>query len=232
MKALWYATAISVLSGPALSQDRPLPVVVAQTSSWVLPQNTQVVLRLNEGLSTKSNRQKKGDSFELTVSRNVIFRDYIVVPRGTRAIGHISWQTRKGGFGKSGKMELAFDYILIGERQIPITGKHREEGEGNADATMGTFVFLSMLGSGLITGHSAEVPAGREFIAWTAEDVPIAPPAEASRVSGPLTQAVPTSSNGLTAIPTPGKLASDQRKADPTTSEFGNGSIKCITCRR
>jgi hypothetical protein len=219
---------LAVLPAALVAQpvSGPQPQLIAQApqAQNVLPKNTQVFLRLEEPLTTKSGRQKKGDTFALTVARSVVLRDHIVIPRGSRAQGKIIWQTRKGGFGKSGKMELAFEHVEVGDLQIPISGKHREEGEGNSDATVGTFVFLSMLGAGLITGHSAEIPAGKEFVAWTTEDTPVAFPMAESA------QALEAKAVGvLAAVPVPKKAASTQSAKRPAPAK--NKHVWCVTCR-
>lgn len=214
---------------PLQAQNAPLQGAGVVKSDRTLPKNTPILLQLDEGLSTRSRRQKKGDTFSLSVARNVMFRGYIVIPRGARATGHIAWQTRKGAFGKSGKMELEFDYIDIGDTRVPISGKHRAEGDGNGDATVATFVFLSMLGSGFITGHSAEVPAGQQFTVWTTDDVPVNLPAEDSQATkSPLV--VSNQAGGLEAIPPANKKPPAPAKPALPPSQFGNGAVRCITC--
>lgn len=79
---------------------------VAVQAATVLPRNTPVYLTLNDTLSTRSKAVKAGQTFTLSVSRNVRLGQYIVIPRGSRAIGTITSRTKKGGFGKSCKMEF------------------------------------------------------------------------------------------------------------------------------
>jgi hypothetical protein len=58
-----------------------------------------------------------------------------VIPRGTPAMGEVTWRTGKGAFGKSGKLEFSLRYIDLGGQHIPVTGDFRQEGEGNTLAT-------------------------------------------------------------------------------------------------
>lgn len=204
--------------GPA-----PIQATAIQTST-VLPRNTPVTLVLNDTLSTKSSRVKAGNTFTLSVASNVRLGQYIVIPRGARAVGTITWRTKKGGFGKSGKMEFSLDYVEVGDQRIPLEGKHREEGEGNSTATVATFALVSMLGSGFITGHSAEIPAGREFTAWTKEEVPVQLPGVGPNAvpaaPGVVLASLPL---GAGSMPTPTNV--------PASAPFGNMHMKCVTCR-
>ena len=43
----------------------------------------------------------------VAVAQDVAVDGHVVIPRGTRAVGEITWRTGKGAFGKSGKMEMA-----------------------------------------------------------------------------------------------------------------------------
>lgn len=226
-----------VISTPALipaaiaQSGPPVVAVPVETAGTVLPRNTPVYLTLNQTLNTKSSATKRGNTFVLTVDQNVLLRRYVVIPRGSRAVGTIVKRTGKGGFGKSGKLEISLDYIEVGDTRIPIQGSHREEGEGNSTATIATFMFVSMLGSGLITGHSAEIPAGQRFTAWTKDDVPVQ---LADAGGDPMTvPATPATAGTLLAQALPDRAAAARKAAAAATAdrEFGNSRVRCDTCR-
>jgi hypothetical protein len=142
-------------------------VAVAPNSSAnrvELPANTEVLLRTNDALTSKNAQE--GDSFSLSVAHDVMLSGYVVIPRGTRAVGEITWRTGKGMFGKSGKMDIELRYIDLGGRRIPIEGKFRQEGSGNTVATA-TSVALLWPVAPVITGKSATIPKGRELMAHT-----------------------------------------------------------------
>ena len=211
--------------GASAQNLAPITAVEAPKASTVLPRNTPVSLVLNDTLNSKSSAAKKGSTFALTVDRPVQMGNYIVIPRGSRATGTVIWRTGKGGFGKSGKMEVTFDYIDVGDTRVPIEGRHREEGQGNSTATVATFVFVSMLGSGLITGHSAEIPAGRQFTAWTKEDVPVRlPDGESARDAQP-------ASGVLAAQLAPDVARRQMQAAARKPVVVGNSHVWCVTCR-
>lgn len=167
-----------VCASPSVAQDAapvaaPIvakPVSAAPAAGTFLPANTRVVLAMNEELTSK--RVEEGHKFALTVTHDVTLQGFVVIPRGTPAFGEVVWRTGKGAFGKSGKMEVELRYIDLNGRRIPITGKYRQEGEGNTVATVGAVVAVGVFGA-FVTGKSARIPQGRELPAFTAEALPV-----------------------------------------------------------
>jgi hypothetical protein len=156
-------------SGPPLVVAQPLTPI--PTSTMTLPSNTEVTLRMNDELTSKSARV--GTEFNLSVAEDVIYQNYVVIPRGTRGVGEVTWLTGRGAFGKSGKMEIQLRYLEIGGRHVSISGKYRQEGEGNTVATIGAVIAVGVFG-GFVTGHSAVIPEGRELKAYTDEAISFA----------------------------------------------------------
>ena len=152
----------------------PVPQVapVAQPQ-LVLPMNTEIAVTPNDNLTTKG--AKEGDTFLMSTVFDVMYNGYVVIPRGTPGQGHISWRTGKGAFGKSAKMELTFDWLDLAGRRIALTGKHRQEGQGNTGAAVGAVVAAGVFGA-FVTGRSAKVPRGMQLSARTGEALPIIVP--------------------------------------------------------
>jgi hypothetical protein len=142
----------------------------AAVGRFELPSNTEILLSMNEELT--SSNAKEGDTFSMTVVHDVMLGDYVVIPRGTRAVGEITWLTGKGAFGKSGKMEIELRYVELSGRRIPLEGKFRQEGEGNTVATIGAVVLVGVFGA-FVTGKRARIPRGRELTVHTREAVPV-----------------------------------------------------------
>lgn len=149
----------------------PAPAPVAM----VLPANTEIIVRLNEPLTSED--QRLGDNFSLTVAEDVKANGLVVIPHGTRAVGQVVWRKGKGGFGKSGKMELAFRYLDMDGRHIPLEGHYRQEGDGNGAAAVGAVLAAGVVGGLIVHGHSARIAEGHEFTTHTVEAIPLAPPA-------------------------------------------------------
>lgn len=154
----------------------PAPILAAAGSEGLtVPPNTDVLLRLDQAVSSKG--KKVGDAFKLTVVQDVMQNGVVVIPRGTPAFGTIAWRTGKGMFGKSAKMEVTIDRLVLNGRDAPLSGRFRQEGQGNTGATIGTAVAAGLIAAAFVTGHSAEFEAGREFRVSTREAFTFAPPA-------------------------------------------------------
>jgi hypothetical protein len=140
------------------------------TNGTVLPSNTDVWVSLDSELSSKHARM--GDPIAMKVSRDVMIGQYVVIPRGSVAKGHVSYRTGKGAFGKSAKMEFDIDAVLLNGRSVPVSGHYRIEGQGNTGATVAA-VATVWIASPFITGHSAVATQGSEWKAATKEPISI-----------------------------------------------------------
>ncbi|MGL6044790.1 MAG: hypothetical protein ACRC1J_12785, partial [Sandaracinobacteroides sp.] len=121
----------------------PAPMAqVAPMVAGVLPANTDVLLRMDSELNSKS--AKVGDRFNMSVVNNVLSNGLVVIPAGTRGVGEVTYRTGKGSFGKSGKMEIELKHLELAGQRIPITGKYRQEGEGGTTATVVTAVLVGV----------------------------------------------------------------------------------------
>ena len=152
---------------------------MVEAPKLILPVNTEIAVTPNDNLTSKGG--KEGDTFMMTTVFDVMYNGYVVIPRGTPGQGHISWRTGKGAFGKSAKMDVAFDWLDLNGRRIALTGKHRQEGQGNTGAAVGAVVAVGVFGA-FVTGKSAKIPHGMQMSARTAEALPIIIPAGVTQV--------------------------------------------------
>lgn len=174
----------------------PIVTQVQQTgAATVLPANTEVIMAMNDNLTTKGGNFEEGHMFYLTVVADVKIGDYVVIPKGARGAGEVTWKTGKAVFGKSGKMEIELRYVEVGGQRIQVAGKYRQEGEGNTVAAVGAVILAAPLL--FVTGKSATIPKGRELSSRTISDVPVSIPANAvvaapiQAIAAPAVQAVP-----------------------------------------
>lgn len=172
---------------PVIASAPQVLVVQKAAVGSSLPSNTEVWVSLNSAMSSKES--KNGDKFDVTVTRDVMMGDYVVIPRGTPGHGQIGYRTGKGAFGKSAKMEFDLVDVKIGDRYIPLSGHYRIEGNGNTGAAVGAVVAVGVFGA-FVTGHSATAAQGSEWKGYTKEPIMVAiadptPPAPVMAASTP-----------------------------------------------
>lgn len=182
MKKVVTSIVMLMMSTNALAQQQS-NVVQSQSAAGpatqaevTLPANTEVILRMTDDLTTKGGKIEVGHVFRLTVAFDVRAQGVVVIPAGTPATGEVTMRTGKAVFGKSGKMDVELRQIDLYGRRIPVTGKYRQEGEGNTLAAVGA-VFLAA-GLMFVTGKSAVIPKGRELVAYTLTPEPFPLPAK------------------------------------------------------
>lgn len=182
----------------AIEQVSTLPTVTAPASSTanvsnvtrqlILPKNSEVLVSLNEDLTTKGKKLKQGDKFDVTVTHDVLVNGLVAIPKGAPGTGTVTWMTSKGAFGKSGKMDVTIDYVEFGGQRVAVDGKFRQEGEGNTVGTVAGVVAAGVFAA-FITGKSALIPAGRELTTYTKDDFAVA---DNAPVSAPAVATVPS----------------------------------------
>lgn len=177
--ALLAGAALLLTPSAAFAQDVPAaqPAVVEtqaaapMSAEALLPANSEIVLTMNETVSSKSHRL--GEKFSLTVAQDVKLNGAVVIPRGTRAVAQITRRTGKGGFGKSGKLDFTVRYLDHNGMRIPLEGRHHQAGEGRTGATIGAVVAAGLVGGMLVKGKNAKIEEGREFTVRTVEAIPV-----------------------------------------------------------
>lgn len=175
--ALALSLSLSIAPFAASAQDAAqAPLTIAApaavpSDTLLLAANTPLTVRVNQELNTRRNNE--GDTFFATVATDVVQDGYVVIPAGSRVIGSITWLTRKGAFGKSGKMDISFTAVEVGGVRVPVVGTFRQEGEGNTVATVGAVVAVGVFGA-FVTGRSGVVPAGRELEIRTRDPLRVA----------------------------------------------------------
>ena len=173
----------STVTVPDFATDAaPAPIQAVERSAMTglaqLPANTEIALTLNQDVTTKGKTWSAGDQFDLSVADDVMLGNFVVIPRGTKGVGRITWMTDKGMLGKSGKMDIELIHLELSNRRIPISGTYRQEGEGNTLATVGSAALAGPFAV-LVTGRSALIPQGRELKAHTNEAISVQLPASA-----------------------------------------------------
>ena len=152
----------------AVERTEAAPVEATVTLKSPLPAGTPVIVSLDAELSTQTSQL--GDSFSVTVVNNVLHEGIVVIPKGTRGRGEITFLTKKGGFGKPGIIGIALRDMELSGRHVLLDGRFREEGGNNNAATAATMFAVGIV-AGLVKGKSSVIPAGRELKGRTGEDI-------------------------------------------------------------
>ena len=169
----------SMQSEPVQPVATPAAVTTAMVQI-VLPPNSEVVVTPNDTLTTKGKAVKEGTKFRISTVFDVMQDGVVLIPKGTVGEGTVTWMTNKGAFGKSGKMEVSFDWLELAGTRIPLTGSFRQEGQGNTGATVGAVIAVGVF-AGFVTGKSATIVNGQQLRARTVEPLAFMVPASAVR---------------------------------------------------
>jgi uncharacterized Zn-binding protein involved in type VI secretion len=137
--------------------------VSASAQTAVLPANTMIPITPVQEIT--SIKMKEGDTYTLQTASDVTEKGVVVIPRGAPVNCTITWRTGKGIGGKSAKFDLTFNNVMVGGKPYALKGKHRQEGKGNTVA--------ALLGSMIISGHSAVMTSGQIVNAFTADPIPV-----------------------------------------------------------
>lgn len=160
----------AVAVAPALATAAPAPALS-------LPSYTEVILTPDAEANSKKLRE--GHTIPMHTVFDVMHNGVVVIPKGTRGMGTVTWRTGKGAFGKSAKMEITFNELTLPNgHRLPLTGMHRQEGQGNTGAAVGAAIAVGVFGA-FVTGKSAIIPNGQHLIARTNETLAYAIPAGA-----------------------------------------------------
>lgn len=177
---------------PAPAADLPpIPPVdtprVDPAPAATLASGTPIFVMLDADLSTMT--AKLGDRFPVVALHDVVERETIVIPKGAAGYGEVTFTTNKGAFGKPGIIGITLRRLQIGDRQIALSGRYREEGANNNGATAAAMFTVGVF-SAFIKGKPGVIPRGRELKARTGEPIAFTPGVPALLPVPPLAELV------------------------------------------
>ena len=111
---------------------------------------------------------KKGKTFKIVTVSDVKQDGAVAIPAGTPGEGTVVFQKKSGSFGKSGKLEVTFDWLELNGQKIALIGRHRQEGKGNGGVATGAVLAGGIVGGFLIKGKSAAIEPNQKLKAKTA----------------------------------------------------------------
>lgn len=159
-----------------------------------LPAGSMVKFRMDKALATdkrgkvdgkklpKGQRRitNEGDIFTMSVLNDVMHDGVTVIPAGSTAHGEVTAIKGRGGFGKSGKIEITMKYVEVDGQQYAIEGTHFQKGKGRGGAAIAGTVIAGVVAGAFIKGDEADIPLATEFEFITGENITVTGPVEQS----------------------------------------------------
>lgn len=165
---------------PALPTADPVsagivaPAPAAQTLK--IAEGTELQIRIDEKLSSASALED--DKFAISLGEDVTI-DGVKIAAGYRGRGVVQSAKKRRMMGQAGQLNIALDYIKIGDTKIRVRANKGKEGEGHMGATVALTVLFGPLGL-LKHGDDVVINDGTIITGYVADDVtlplPLAPP--------------------------------------------------------
>jgi hypothetical protein len=174
------AVAPSPASGPvavipvAAVQAQPVAILEPVAQQNIMRAGTEVPLVTREALTTKHDKVRVGQRFQMEVASNVEVNGIVVIPIGTPATGEITEVRNKGMWGKSGYINARVISLRMGDRLIRLTGNFDDKGVTGTAGVVGAVAFVPIAGF-FMTGTSAQIPTGSPVKAFLDEDIAFRP---------------------------------------------------------
>jgi len=146
-------------------------VLTAAAQVLTLQDGTPVRLRLNLTVSSASTHVDQTVDFEVT--EPVIKGSYVVIPKGSVALGHVTKVDTRHRFARAGALELSIDFVRLPDgRTIPLRATP-EKGEGDMS---GRRVAATIAASPILVwvkGRDVTFEKGTETTAYVSGDARI-----------------------------------------------------------
>lgn len=162
------ALAAVVMAQTAYADTYNWPAQAAYSDNQVIryfPAGTPIMLKTESDLSTK--QVQPGERVYLRVAEPVVFHGQVVVPVGAPAVARVVRAEKNGHLGKEGKLAIELLYMETPMGEVALTGGKAQQGESQVALSVGTILFVSIIGGYLIHGTSASIPYGTAIQAYT-----------------------------------------------------------------
>ncbi|HUB18159.1 MAG TPA: hypothetical protein VL990_05965 [Acidobacteriaceae bacterium] len=163
-------------AAPAAAAPAGQPAAITPPGKVVLKEGSDVALKFDQDLSSKSAQE--GDPVALVLDQDLMVGNVVVARAGCKAVGEVTHAKRAGMMGKGGELNIRLDYVKVGDERVMLRGTKGREG----DDKTGTAVALTVLFGpiGLIKhGKEIDIKQGTPLKAYVADDISL-PPAPAS----------------------------------------------------
>jgi hypothetical protein len=143
----------------------PVPAPIAQELK--IPEGTELQIRIDEKLSSASAQED--DKFAISLGEDVNVSG-VKIPAGYRGRGVVQSAKKRRMMGQAGQLNIALDYIKVGDTKIRVRANKGKEGEGHMGATVALTVLFGPLGL-LKHGDDVVITEGTVITGYVAEDV-------------------------------------------------------------
>lgn len=134
------------------------------TTTVKLAERTRVKVTILEGLS--SNHSKKGEEVRYEVAEDVLGPNReVLISKGTAALGTVTRASRRGIFGKPGKLNVSIDFVrAVDETRVPLRANEdmSKSGKNNVTGVAAATILVAPIGL-LINGRDAGIKKGTQF---------------------------------------------------------------------
>jgi len=151
---------------------RVLPEYDTAAEEILLRKDTQVTIVFAQELSSK--HATIDEKVELRVAEDVMADNRLAIPKGARVIGTVTTGKKNEKYGNSKTLAVRIDYIVLKDKQIPLTGVREQKPDTNIGAAAASTVGLGI--SGLLiymNQREAWIHEGTRIVGYIAEDVMI-----------------------------------------------------------
>ena len=151
---------------------------VVPVKQVTLPKDSVIKIQFAQELGNKIN--KIGDEVGFKAADNLFVNDVLVLPKGATGVGKVKKVVQPGIFGKDGRVDINFMYILGTDgTEIPVfVGELAEQQAksyaGAAGAAIGGMIILGPIGAvggAFVKGSSVTIPEGSITYVQTTKDV-------------------------------------------------------------
>lgn len=138
-------------------------------ASVIIPKGTELVGELVTPLNSKTS--KKGDPIVFKLNQNLIYKNAIILEKGTSGQAVVTHAEKATYFGQGGQIGFAPKAITTANGvEIPLTFETKIRGDAQNDANM----IVATIGVGIFAsffhGKNQSFPAGTKFKIFVADD--------------------------------------------------------------
>ena len=147
--------------------------VLAYADTIKIPEGTELPMRLEEKLSSKTSSE--GDKFAVSLAEDVRLADGTILKKGYRGVGEIIHLKKSGMMGKSGEMNVRLTYLRVGDERIRLRASKGVEGKGNTGNQIVGVVLIGVFAA-VIKGHNVDLAQGSSIMAYADQDTELTTP--------------------------------------------------------